>query len=46
MSKIYYSNILHYFESSKVRMKTKSVKSSKYFTNNSSVHNDNPFRDH
>ena len=45
MNKIYDSNILHYFKLSKVKMKTKSVKSSKYFINNVSMHNNQPFSD-
>ena len=42
MNKIYYSNILHYFKLSKVKMKTKSAKISKYFINNVSMHNNHP----
>lgn len=45
MNKIYNSNILHYFKLSKVKMKTKSVKSSEYFINNVSMHNNHPFSD-
>ena len=45
MNKIYYSNILHYFKLSKVKMKTKSAKISKYFINNVSMHNNHPFGD-
>ena len=43
MNTIYCSNILHYFKLPEVKMKTKSVKNSKYFMNNASIHNDNPF---